>query len=456
MSPCFESLNQTLVSLLATPAARSRSDAACRDLRRRIDAEGGHLVKLMPQPLFFDRLEASAISHAAAQLVRIQTRIIHDLLAQLGREGFLDRFSVPENMRRFVNWDELCDPQCLVGRVDFLMSDRGYRFCEFNVDSSAAGAELFDIGGDYFRHLGSTPNETIRAPLADLADLLARNARRQGAARIVLFDWSAGGGSAGKGYFSFDRMRDYVAAATDIPVFIADERSFDPAWLSPEHAPDTLVFRACMIMDMDDEGAFLGRMLDAGCKVFSTFESEIRTDKAWFALYHDERIKFRLPEADQALIEAVIPHTLQVHTGNLVDLLDRKDRLIFKRCRSFGGAGTVIGATTDAKSLRETLLTGGLETWIAQEMVESRRISFPHEPGGAAEPHEMVFGLYVYGDRHNGVMVRGSTISKIVNVSSGLAGAGWALCVDPMDRMRMESEIARHVHHQVRQSQDAL
>jgi hypothetical protein len=445
MSACFETVNETLFGFLRLPRFKARSDMACHELRRRIDQEGGRLLKLMPLPAFFDRMEAGKVSQAAARLVGIQTQIIRDLVQQCGKEDLLIRFGVPLNLRRFVNWAELLEPQCFVGRADFLISDKGVHFCEFNVDSSVAGAELFDIGRAYLGRIGAQTDNTVRSPLSDLAYLLAANAKRLDSERIVLLDWSTDGGSAGKGYFSFDSMRDYVASATSLPVYIADDQSFDPAWLLPGHGCRTLVFRACTISDMDDEGAFLDRMLTAGCKVFGTVEGEIRTDKAWFALYHDEAIKSRLSAEDKALIEAMIPYTVQVSSKNLNHLLSEKDGLIFKQRATYGGAGILVGAETAGEHLKETLLSAGPETWVAQQMIKGMRLTFPHEPGGSAEPHEMVFGLYVYGDRHNGVLVRGSTSSKIVNASSGLAGVGWALCLDPLSRARMENEMALHL-----------
>src|SRR6185369_9000001 len=199
-------------------------------------------------------------------LIGAQTKILRHLAASVGREGILRLFRVPDAMRRFVSWDELLDPQCLVARIDILQSRDGYRFCELNVDSCVAAAEICEFAGDYFHELGVSVHELgATPPLQDLGHLLAQAARRLDAARVVILDWSVGGGSAGKGYLSFERMRAHVArAVSPLPVFIADEKTFDPGWLTPGEAKRTLVFRGFMMDEMDDDGAFLDRLLALG------------------------------------------------------------------------------------------------------------------------------------------------------------------------------------------------
>ncbi len=426
--------NHMLIAALDAGEVGALADATARRLREELVAEGGHLLELLPRPIFCAPDQVRALGARGRRLIALQSRLIADMIATEGRKGFLDRFGVAPDFRDLVHWDELVAPRYLVGRLDLLrLADGSFRCCEMNVDSCVAGAEIFDAGRGSLLALGLDEDCLPARPLDQLAALIADTARRIDAERIVILDWSIGGGSAGKGYISYDRMRAAVLLASSLPVHIADETSFDPAWLEPAAAARTLVHRGFMMEEIDDGGAFLRRLIGAGGHVFSLLEADIRMDKGWLALMWDARRAGRCTSAEAALLDAFVPETWQVTADNATSLMARRRELIFKTRQAFGGAGILVGAETPVDTLRDALLAAP-EHWVAQVMVAPETLAMPHAPGEAPQVHEIVYGLYLYGDAENGFLLRGSTTSRIVNVSSGRGRIGWAMALEELDR----------------------
>jgi hypothetical protein len=431
MATLFQHFNQELIDAVAASRELIERRSLLPEQDARMLREGGHRYRLLPLHFLFPERDCARLGEAASALVGIQTKVLRHLHATLGRDGILRTFRVPEAMQRFVNWEELLDPGTLVSRFDILQAEDGsYRFCEFNIDSCVGAAELFEFGADYFAGLGVDVQGAlgVSPPLRDLAALLGRTAARRGIARIVILDWSVGGGSGGKGYLSFERMRGHLARAVHpIPVCIADEKTCDADWLKPEEAGRTLFYRGFLMDEMDDGGAFLERLLALGATVINTYESEIRMDKGWFTLLHDAAIREGLTPRERDLIDAYLPYTCDVDPSNIAALVGDKSRYVFKEKHSFGGGGIRFGEETAAEELR-ALLEAHPGAWTAQQVVPIAPTVFPADTGFDSEPQKVVFGLFVYGSRANGMLFRASTRSRIVNVTAGSARIAWAFC----------------------------
>jgi putative PIG3 family NAD(P)H quinone oxidoreductase len=426
-TPHFQQFNQELIDAASRELIERR--ALLAEQQARMVAEGGHRYQLLPLNFVFPERDCARLGEAASAMVGIQRKVLRHLHASVGRDGIVRMFRVPEAMRRFVNWEELLEPETLVSRFDILQAEDGsYRFCEFNIDSCVGAAEISEYAADYFAELGVDVADVLGAspPLRDLAALLAQTAARRGITRIVILDWSVGGGSGGKGYMSFERMRGHLARAVHpIPVFIADEKTYDPDWLRPDEARRTLVFRGFLMDEMDDGGAFLDRLLAAGAAFINGWESEIRMDKGWFTLLHDETIRALLTPRERDLIDAYLPYTRDADPS----LVGDKERWVFKEKHSFGGKGIYFGEETPADELR-ALLEEHPGAWTAQQVVPIAPAAFPSDAALRSEPQRVVFGLFVYGSRVNGMLLRASTRSRIVNVTAGSARIGWAFCAN--------------------------
>jgi len=401
--------------------------------------DGGNLLRMLPMHFLFSAEDCERLAKASTQLIAIQTKLLRHMVRTDGREHLLDLFRTPESMRRFVNWQELLEPEYLVARHDILETPGGYRFCECNVDSCVAAAEIFDFMTAYFAELGNplAIESGLVSPLATFGEFLGGYVRGKEIARVVILDWSAGGGSAGKGYLSYERMRSYwTRALGGIPVWIADEKTYDRQWLTPQEATRTLVHRGFMMEEMDDGGAFLDQLVDSGTRVFSTYESEIRANKLWFALYRQERYKELLTDEERALIASYVPATWQIRGGNFEKYLAEKNRFVFKRNQGYSGAGVLLGEGLSASVLRRAIEESGVENWTAQELCETIPSMFPFDEKFHGERQNLVFGLYQYGSLFNGMLIRSSVSSKIVNAGSGLGKLAWGMCLDERGRER--------------------
>lgn len=440
----FQRFNEELIE--AVTASRDlierRSLLPAQDAR--MLAEGGHRYHLLPLNFVFPERDCERLGEAASALVGIQTRILRHLNETIGREGILRTFRVPEAMQRFVKWEELLEPGTIISRFDILQAEDGsYRFCEFNIDSCVGAAEIFEFAADYFSELGVDVSRTLGAspPLKDLAVLLAQTVARHKLSRIVIFDWSVGGGSGGKGYLSFERMREHIAQAVHpIPVFIADEKTCDAEWLTPEEARRTLFYRGFLMDEMDDGGAFLDRLIALGAIVINTYEAEIRMDKSWFVLLHDETIRQLLTQRERDLIDAYLPYTCDVDRHNAAALVERKSRYVFKEKHSFGGKGIHFGEETPAEELT-ALFNDHPGAWTAQEVVPIAPAIFPSDAGFRSEPQKIVFGLFVYGSHVNGMLLRASTQSRVVNVTVGSAKVAWAFTANETTRAELVTTL---------------
>ncbi len=438
----FQRFNEELIE--AAIASRERIERLLPEQDARMRREGGHRYLLLPLNFVFPEGDCARLGEAAAALMSIQTKVLHHLHESIGREGILRTFRVPEAMQRFVNWEELLEPETVVSRFDILQAEDGsYRFCEFNIDSCIGAAEIFEFAAEYFSELGvDVPRSLdVSPPLKDLGALLAQTAARRGITRIVIFDWSVGGGSGGKGYMSFERMRGHIARAVHpIPVFIADEKTCEEEWLTPEEARRTLFYRGFLMDEMDDGGAFFDRLKALGATVINTYEAEIRMDKGWFVLLHDEAIRQLLTPRERELIDAYLPYTCDVDRDNAASLIERKARYVFKEKHSFGGKGIHFGDETPAEELR-VLFDEHPGAWTAQEVVPLAPTLFPFDAGFRSEPQKVVFGLYLYGSRVNGMLLRASTRSRIVNVTAGNARLAWAFSASERTRAELVSSL---------------
>lgn len=440
----FQQFNQELIDAVTESREQIERTSLLQEQDARMLAEGGHRYHLLPLHFVFPEGDSVRLGEAAAALVGIQTKVLRQMHDSIGREGILRTFRVPAGMQRFVNWEELLEPETLVSRFDILQAEDGsYRFCEFNIDSCIGAAEIFEYAADYFSELGVDVTRVlgVSPPLRDLAALLAQTAARRGITRIVIFDWSVGGGSGGKGYMSFERMRGHIARAVHpIPVFIADEKTCEPDWLTPEEARRTLFYRGFLMDEMDDGGAFLDRLMALGATVINTYEAEIRMDKAWFTLLHDETVRQRLTPRERDLIDAYLPYTCDVDEGNAPSLIERRSRYVFKEKHSYGGKGIVFGDATPAEELT-ALFRDHPGAWTAQEVVPIAPAAFPADAELRSVPQKVVFGLYLYGTRVNGMLFRASTRSSIVNVTAGNARIGWAFLANETNKAELATSL---------------
>ncbi|HVR98007.1 MAG TPA: hypothetical protein VMW27_15425 [Thermoanaerobaculia bacterium] len=107
-------------------------------------------------------------------------------------------------------------------------------------------------------------------------------------------------------------------------------------------------------------------------------------------------------------------------------LLAERERLVIKDGLSTRGEGVHIGAACGGEEwagiIQRSLATG---SWMAQELVPSFSYLY-QEAGGEVSPHDLVWGLFAFGDTHGGIFLRmmpqgrGGIINSARGASEGL------------------------------------
>ena len=135
--------------------------------------------------------------------------------------------------------------------------------------------------------------------------------------------------------------------------------------------------------------------------------------------------------AEQTMIRNHIPWTRCIKPGssryrgetvNLPDfLVSLQHRMVLKKGQSRSGEDVLLGKNTTpeqwAQAVREALASGD---WVAQEFVESRPYLFQAGDEGSA-PHDLIWGVFIFGDTYAGTTVRvlPKAADSIVSASRG-------------------------------------
>jgi hypothetical protein len=156
------------------------------------------------------------------------------------------------------------------------------------------------------------------------------------------------------------------------------------------------------------------------------------SDKRILALVSEYADTDEFTEAERELIRRHIPWTRRVQRGSATrggrrfripdELLDRQAELVLKKASSIGGRHVHVGKFRTGDEWRavvERALHDG--DWIVQEYLETVPYCFQQGAEGAG-PHDMVWGLFVFGDHFGGAFLRmqpAGGASGLVNTNHG-------------------------------------
>jgi hypothetical protein len=433
----FVEFNEDLLAAFARRRDDIVASGAFARMRAFLNDVGWPNVGLFAHPLLFARAAYDELCDAAHAMLSAQAKIMRHLCETRSRADVLALFRAPAGMAPYVDWERFVRDDCVIGRLDVVPTKSGYAFCEFNVFpgvGAGESAECYAIFADTF----GAPAPLPSTPLADLAALYRDVCRARGLTRIVLLDSKP---HAALGYPRQEPLRAYLAAlAPEIPVLFADEDSYPAEWLAPGAGAHVLVHRVFTYDEVGDDCRFFGRLWRSGAFVTSTFESELRMSKAWLALLWDEEFRPLLDPREVALIERYLPRAFRLRADTVAHALAAKDRYVFKLDYSYGGVGVAIGKQHSAAELGRRLGEHAPEHWICQEYVEAQTLDLPYDGELAVAPHALVLGLYLYAGKPNGMMVRGSRASSVVNLTHD-ASMTWARVVDDEEKRRVIERI---------------
>jgi hypothetical protein len=342
-------------------------------------------------------------------------------------------------------------------RGDYLETQDGLKLLELN-----AGGFIGGLQADHLceRYLESTPT-------ARFLRQVNRRARPMGIRRAMLrhvVEDTERLGAWKEGAFNV-AIVIYPNRPTIIAEFDAEEytRELHAALVEAGHAPRGRV----MLCSLDDVAAGWTGVTLAGEPVHALIEqhdggSDIRpvyrafkarrvnlfsgpikgilTDKRNVARLSEQADSDDFTAAERALIERHIPWTRRVLPSRTTfrgrplrlpdDLPSGRDEFVLKKGWSRGGDFVVVGRFRTPDEWDQAVARAVWEgDWVVQERLDSVPYCFHNAEAGAVR-HELVWGLFVFGEHFGGVHLRMQPAGRsgVVNTSQGAdLGAGLAL-----------------------------
>jgi hypothetical protein len=188
----------------------------------------------------------------------------------------------------------------------------------------------------------------------------------------------------------------------------------------------------------------LSALTSGAARVYNGPVNRVLGDKLNLALLSESADSDLWSAAEQETIRAHVPWTRRISAdfvdfegerAYLPDLLcDRRERMVVKAGYSAFGEEVFIGAgTTRADWMKIVERALDDQGWVAQEFLNGTTYHFPidDDPEQPLCPHDLVWGLFTFGDRYGGnfvrLMVRGG--HGVINAAQG-ACVGAVLEVD--------------------------
>ena len=229
-----------------------------------------------------------------------------------------------------------------------------------------------------------------------------------------------------------------VDAIPEVPVLLLDEENYPEELLNSVENKKTLLYRMALYNDVDFH-PLLARIFDSGATIINKFETEIRSNKKWFAIFHDPKYQNILTELERSAILQFVPRSFVLSSENFESLLKDKDRYVFKLNRSYAGSGVYIGADNETEFLRRTL--SDFNKWTVQEIVDCQDLWLPEDETFITKPHKVVLGLFHALDKQSGILVRVNKKVRVINMSHGTK-IGWAFPCSIEEREHLMRHIA--------------
>jgi len=317
-------------------------------------------------------------------------------------------------------------------RGDFIDTEDGFQCVEMNLDACLGGWQLRYFVQRFF----DTPwiaEIALREPLARYVDPLP-----------VLFKYvvtnalDAGLGEGGCVNLALLASDELLMVHRDgaIAALAAEYRRFLESCDPP--LAGELVFAGRQDVALRDGAAVIGgRRIDIvidydkpelSQELFRSFKAgllhhyngpavALLRDKRNLALLSEHAESDRFDARERALIQAHVPWTRVLRDepttrrGERIDLrrfvLSSKDDLVLKPARGFGGSSVWIGRQVEANAWEELVGRAISEgTWLIQERVQSVPYWYRRRDDGVPGPHDVVWGLFGFGDLYGGGFLR--------------------------------------------------
>ena len=375
-------------------------------------------LPILPIPLIIEKDCYQDICSASKLLIEAQTKIIKFLLSAHTQDEILEMFNLPHSIKSYIDWDALNKVNKIIGRFDIVPSDKGYKFCEINADTTSGGIKIYDCFKDY-GNLFIKGHDNM-SPRYNIAKYIREMIAEHKFDKVIIFTikkYLFGGSGTVQSLF------DYIAAnIPEVPVMLFDEESYPINLLNSSENKKTLIYRIAAYKDIHFH-PLLTKIFDSGATIINKFETEIRWNKNWFSIFYDPKYQDLLTDNERAAILKFVPPSFQLTSENIESFLQNKNQYVFKLNRSYGGAGVYIGADNKTEFLREVLTN--VTEWTVQEIIECQELLLPEDESFEMKPHKVVLGLFHISDKYSGILVRANIKMRVINMNSGTK-IGWA------------------------------
>ncbi len=426
----LRAFNAEFLAALGTGHGPPAERAAHRQAMALMHDLGGTIFehRLFAHPLLFDPAVLDELGRGVHALLRAQVKLLEHLRATRSAHAVLDLFGMPHRLAPFMRWGNLARADETVARIDIIPTATGYHVCELNVVPAVGGGEAHRCGELFIDALGADVAMLPPCPLRTLAARYTAQVRRHELTRVVILD-SLGHGQLG--YPRQELLQRYLREATPgLTVELMDEARYPAAWLTPDEGARTLVHRMFTYEEVTDDFAFLEKLWASGAAI-AGFESDLRMSKRFLSLLCDAAYHPLFDREEVTAIQTLLPHSFALRETDVASALRDRDALVFKwdASASYGGAGVLVGAEWSSAELEARLRAAGVDHWICQQAVEAEQIPMRTADDPTPVDYRMVLGLFSYGGVANGMLLRGSRSTRVVNVSNPSGRMGWAFAL---------------------------
>ncbi len=425
---------------LLTDELAQASEAMLSDqLRRRGLVFGDRPLATVLRPRFMTLAHYRLLQGRVRLLMRAFGKTYDRALAD---QTFREQFRLVDWEERLIRTDPGLRLPSPTSRVDaFVMDDAGtMALTEYNAETPAGAgyndalvASFADlpIMRAFGRRYEAQPLLARHGVLHVLLDAYQEWAGRREIPRVAIVDWPEVPTQS-----EFVLFQEYFAAV-GIEAVIVDPREMElrDGRLYAEGGPVGLVYKRVLLAELVERCGIDTPLLQAVASravcMVNPPRCKILHKKASLAVLSDERNQSLYTGEERESIAAHIPWTRVMeerrteHGGKAVDLvpyvLGARERLVLKPNDDYGGAGIVLGWTTDDAGWEKAVAASLASPYIVQE-----RVAIPSEPYPSLVDGRPVFAdrmmdtapFVCHGDYVEGCLTRLST-AALLNVTAG-------------------------------------
>jgi hypothetical protein len=381
-------------------------------------------------PLFIGKEQVAALGRAAVGIARVAASIPKRVF-ELDADRMAEFYRLPRELVGLTAslMAKRDTTHGAIGRGDFILTPSGLKCCEANMAGNLGGSELGDWTERYLREplvRRFMAAEGLTGSYTDPPRVLFHHILDEAEARGLPEDGRLNGAllvspSTAEWRRHFERIWDSVLAERGgsvqggkLVVCGEDElRERGGRLFYGDRRIDVVVDAS-----FGNVARHVFVALQAGTvRAYNGPATPLLSDKLNLALASEMVDSGLFTDEERRVIRDHLPWTRRVEDGftdfegervYLPDLLaDHRERLVLKHSLSSQGSDVHAGAfTTPARweeLARAALDDSGL--WIVQEFMPPTRLPFLLPEGGAAE-HEVIWGLYIIGERYGGGFLR--------------------------------------------------